>query len=212
MIRLGRGAYAYERALARAGLGPVAGVDEAGRGACAGPLVAAAVILHPDRPIEGLDDSKKLTPARRDRLYDEIHARAVSIAVAAVGPGECDQLGMHEADIQGLRRAVGKLDVEPGFVLTDGFPVDGLPAPGLAMWKGDKVAACVSAASIVAKVTRDRYMVELAATHPGYAFEVHKGYATKVHQQALETLGPCPEHRMRYANVVAAVASRRAPR
>ncbi|HMR13750.1 MAG TPA: ribonuclease HII, partial [Arachnia sp.] len=159
MIRLGRGAYGYERALARAGLGPVAGADEAGRGACAGPLVAAAAILDPSRPIPGLDDSKALTAAARDRMYDVILAKAVAVAWAVVEPAECDALGMHQADLHGLRRAVGRLDVPANFVITDGFPVDGLGVPGVAMWKGDKVAACVSAASIVAKVTRDRIMV-----------------------------------------------------
>lgn len=210
MIRPGRGAYGYERALVRAGLGPVAGADEAGRGASAGPLVAAAVILNPDKPIKGLDDSKALTATAREKLHDEIMRRAVAVAWARVDPAECDELGMHQADLHGLRRAVGRLDVPAGFVLTDGFPVDGLPAPGLAVWKGDKVAACVSAASIIAKVTRDRRMVEADQEYPGYGFAVHKGYCTGEHQRRLEELGPSPIHRWRYANVVRAarVASR----
>lgn len=204
MIRPAPGAYGFERALARAGLGPVAGVDEAGRGACAGPLVAAAVILDPDKAIRGLDDSKALTAPRREALDREIRARALAVAVAVVGNDECDRLGMHQADLHGLRRAVARLDVRPGFVLTDGFPVDGLAAPGLAMWKGDKVAACVSAASIVAKVARDALMAALDADYPGYGFAVHKGYVTAAHQRALDALGPCPIHRMRYANVARA--------
>lgn len=204
MVKLGRGAYSYERALARSGLGPVAGADEAGRGASAGPLVAAAVILDPDKPIRGLDDSKVMTVAARERLFDEIHRRAVAVAWAAVTPGECDELGMHQADLHALRRAIGRLDVRPNFVLTDGFPVDGLGTPGLAMWKGDKVAACVSAASIVAKVTRDRMMAELDVEYPAYGFAVHKGYNTAAHQAALAEHGPCPEHRRRFANVRAA--------
>lgn len=207
MARLGRGTYAYERLLHRSGLGPVAGVDEAGRGASAGPLVAAAVILDPVRPIEGLDDSKTLSKSKRERLFAEIQLRAVAVAVAEVSAPECDALGMHQADLHGLRRAVGKLAVPPGFVLTDGFPVDGLGSPGLAMWKGDKVAACVSAASIVAKVTRDRLMIALADNHPGYGFEVHKGYNTVAHQEALRRLGPTKQHRRCFANVRQALAT-----
>jgi len=201
MIRLGRGAYSYERALARAGLGPVAGADEAGRGACAGPLVAAAAILDPARPIAGLDDSKALTAAARERLFDEIQRRAVAVAVAVIGPEECDSLGMHQADLHGLRRAVGRLDVAPNFVITDGFPVDGLGVPGVAMWKGDKVSACVSAASIVAKVTRDKIMEGYHDTYPDYGFAVHKGYCTSVHQAALDAVGPSPIHRWCFDNV-----------
>ena len=201
MIRLGRGAYGYERALVRAGLGPVAGADEAGRGACAGPLVAAAVILDPERPIAGLDDSKALAEATRERLHDLIMRRAVAVAVAIVEADECDRLGMHQADLQGLRRAVGRLDVAPNFVLTDGFAVDGLGVPGLAVWKGDKVAACVSAASIVAKVTRDRIMVAHDATYPSYGFAIHKGYCTSLHQAALDEHCPSEIHRWCFDNV-----------
>lgn len=210
MIRPRSGPYGYERALNRAGLAPVAGADEAGRGACAGPLVAAAVILDPERVIRGLDDSKKLTAAMREKLFERILTRAVAVAWVAIEPGECDRLGMHEADIQGLRRAVARLSVRPSFVLTDGFSVDGLGIPGLAMWKGDQIAACVSAASIVAKVTRDRIMAEADERYPGYGFAVHKGYCTAVHQRALEELGPCEIHRWRFDNVVRAarVASR----
>lgn len=195
MIRLGRGNYAYERALARAGLGLVAGADEAGRGACVGPLVAAAVVLNPRRPIPGLADSKALSVAARERLFDEIHNQALAVAVAVIGPRECERLGMHQADLHGLRRAVSRLDLEPGYVLTDGFPVDGLRMPGLGIWKGDMVSACISAASIVAKVTRDKAMAELHERHPDYGFDRHKGYCTAAHRRALEERGPIPEHR-----------------
>lgn len=203
MIRPGRGIYGYERALQRAGLAPIAGADEAGRGACAGPLVAAAVILsdRPGRRIAGLADSKLLTEAVRERLYDEICDKAVSVACVNVEPDECESLGMHEADLQGLRRALLRLDVEPAFALTDGFPVAGLGFAGLAVWKGDQVAACVAAASIVAKVSRDRLMVQLDDEYPGYGFAVHKGYCTAAHQARLDELGPCPIHRRNYANV-----------
>lgn len=202
-VRPGRGLYGYERALARAGLGPVAGVDEAGRGACAGPLVAAAVILAdtPARRITGLKDSKLLTRTQREAVFEQVHEHAIAVAVARVEASECDRLGMHVADLQGLRQAVSRLSVQPGFVLTDGFAVEGLPAPGLAVWKGDQVAACVAAASVVAKVTRDRIMAEMAEQYPGYGFEVHKGYVTAEHRRALSQLGPCAEHRMLYQNV-----------
>jgi ribonuclease HII len=193
----------YEDWLARAGLGPVAGVDEAGRGACAGPLVAAAVILG-DRPIPGLGDSKALTARTRDRLYDAILDSAAAVAWVEISPGECDGWGIQAANLQALRRAVWQLPVTPAFVLTDGFAVDGLPGPGLGMWKADQVAACVGAASIVAKVTRDRIMVALDAVFPGYGFAGHKGYCTAAHQRALEELGPCDAHRLSYANVARA--------
>lgn len=203
VIRPGPGIYGYERALARAGFAPVAGADEAGRGACAGPLVAAAVILddRPSQRIDGLRDSKLLAAAARERLYEQITERAVAWAAVEVSPAQCDALGMHEADLQGLRRALLRLQVSPAFALTDGFPVAGLGCPGLAIWKGDQVAACVAAASIVAKVTRDRIMAGFAEIYPQYGFETHKGYATAVHQQSLNEHGPCAIHRLRYANV-----------
>lgn len=200
VVRRDAGLYGYERALARAGFGLVAGADEAGRGACAGPLVAASVILPP-RQLVGLDDSKKLTPRMRERLYDVVTAKSVAWAVVRVEPEECDALGMHVANVEALRRAVALLEVRPDFVLTDGFGVDGLGAPSLAMWKGDAVAASVAAASIVAKVTRDRIMTAYAADHPGYAFDVHKGYCTPDHQAELDARGPCAIHRMKWENV-----------
>ncbi len=203
MIRPGPGIYGYERALARAGFAPVAGADEAGRGACAGPLVAAAVILAdtPARRIDGLRDSKLLTPRQRALLHDEIMAKAIAVSWVRIEPAECDALGMHVADIQALRRALLRLDVRPAFVLTDGFPVDGLGVPGLAVWKGDRVAACVAAASIIAKVTRDRIMDAYGEQFPDYGFEIHKGYCTPEHQAALDSLGPCVIHRWCFDNV-----------
>lgn len=195
--------YAYERTLVAAGFAPVAGADEAGRGACAGPLVAAAVILDltVGREIAGLTDSKKLTAAKRERLYEKITEQAVAWSCVQITAQECDRLGMHEADIQGLRRALLRLDPAPGFALSDGFPVPGLAFPGLAVWKGDQVAACVSAASIIAKVTRDRIMTNYDADYPAYGFADHKGYCTSSHQSRLERFGPCPIHRMSYRNV-----------
>jgi ribonuclease HII len=204
-IRLRRdsGLYGYERALKKVGLAPVAGADEAGRGACAGPLVAGAVILSDarSRQISGLRDSKLLTALARDRLYDEITAKALAWSVVAVPPEECDRLGMHVANVMALRRALLRLDLPPTYVLTDGFRVDGLGVPGLAVWKGDRVAACVAAASILAKVTRDRVMAELDLEYPQYAFAVHKGYCTELHQERLDAYGPSPTHRKRFVNV-----------
>jgi ribonuclease HII len=206
-VRRNSGLYGYERALKRVGLHPVAGADEAGRGACAGPLVAAAAILSDakSRQIRGLKDSKLLSPAQRERCYAEIMDKAVAWSVVSVEPRECDRLGMHVANISALRRALLRLDVAPTYVLTDGFSVDGLGVPGLAVWKGDRVAACVAAASIIAKVTRDRVMCELDQVYPEYEFSVHKGYCTPLHQERLDSHGPSPTHRMRYENVVRTV-------
>lgn len=212
IIRPGKGIFGYERALRRAGFGLVAGADEAGRGACAGPLVAGAVILdeRSTRHLSGLNDSKLLTAATRERLYQQIVDRAVAWSVVEVSPTECDELGMHEANLQALRRALLRLEPVPEFALTDGFAVGGLACPALAVWKGDQVAACVAAASIIAKVTRDRIMTAFDEHYSGYGFTAHKGYCTAEHQRRLEDLGPCPIHRMRYENVQAAarVASR----
>jgi ribonuclease HII len=203
MVRRDSGIYGYERALKRVGFDPVAGADEAGRGACAGPLVAAAVILSDTkaRQISGLNDSKLLTARQRERLYTEITAKAVAWTVVSLEPGECDVLGMHVANVMALRMALLRLDIAPRYVLTDGFPVDGLGTPGLAVWKGDRVAACVAAASIIAKVTRDRLMCELDQRYPQYEFRVHKGYCTPLHQERLDAYGPSATHRMRFINV-----------
>ena len=193
-----------ERSLRRRGFAAVAGADEAGRGACAGPLVAAACVLPAGRRgrVPGLADSKLLTAAARERVYAEVVDRARGL----VGRGRsrsttCDARGMHVTNIEALRRAVCTLDPGPDYVLTDGFPVAGLAQPALAVWKGDRVAACVAAASVLAKVTRDRMMLELHERWPEYDFAGHKGYITDVHSAALERHGPCPEHRMRFVNV-----------
>jgi ribonuclease HII len=202
------GLYAYERVLERAGLGPVAGVDEAGRGACAGPLVVAAVVLATGRRgrgrLEGLADSKLLTAARRERLYAEITEYATAWSALIVPREEIDRIGLHRCNIAGMRRALAGLDIVPGYVLTDGFRVPGLVVPGLPVPKGDRVAACVAAASIVAKVTRDRIMKDLDERYPDYGFGVHKGYVTKAHSKALREHGPCPEHRLSFINVARA--------
>ncbi|WP_249124183.1 ribonuclease HII [Saccharopolyspora erythraea] len=216
VVRRSTGNWALQSALDRRGLGPVAGVDEAGRGACAGPLVVAACALKPGdgRRFEGLTDSKVLSPAERERLYDVIHAKALSSSVIVIPADEVDALGIHVANLEGMRRAVAQLSVPPGYVLTDGFRVPGLGTPSVAVVKGDLVAACVAAASVLAKVTRDRIMTGLHEQFPMYGFDEHKGYCTSDHTVRLTEHGPCEEHRWCYANVVAAaqVHGMRSPR
>lgn len=192
-----------ERRLRRAGFGPVAGADEAGRGACAGPLVVGACILPAGRggTIAELADSKVLTPAARDRVYARVVARAEAWSVVIIPAAEIDRIGLHVANLAGMRRALARLDPGPAYALTDGFAVRGLGVPGLGVWKGDRVAACVAAASVLAKVTRDRIMVELDARFPAYGFAVHKGYVTAGHAARLTEHGPCEEHRRSYVNV-----------
>ena len=212
-VRRDAGLYGYERALRRAGLEPVAGVDEAGRGACAGPLVAGAVVLPSGKAgvVPGLADSKLLTEAARERVYAQVVRRALAWSVVVIEPEECDRLGMHVANVEALRRAVARLETRPAYVLTDGFPVDGLGVPGLAVWKGDRVAACIAAASVIAKVTRDRLMVDLHESWPAYDFKTHKGYVTPEHEAALAEHGPSPVHRMRFVNVRRAAGLEPAP-
>ena len=199
-----------ERRLRRRGFASVAGADEAGRGACAGPLVAAACVLPAGRRgrVPGLADSKLLTPLARERVYEEVVARAVTWSVVAIPVEELDARGMHVTNLEALRRAVVTLDPAPEYVLTDGFPVDGLEVPGLAIWKGDQVSASIAAASIIAKVTRDRMMVRMHERYPAYDFGTHKGYITSAHDDALLENGPCAEHRRSFVNVRKAIAAR----
>jgi ribonuclease HII len=201
--RRAAGLTGYERVLARAGLSPVAGIDEAGRGACAGPLVVAAVVLDPRKlsGLSGVADSKTLTAAAREEAYTEVMRTALSWHRVIIPAAEIDACGLHVCNIAGMRRALAGLSIRPGYVLTDGFAVRGLGVPALAMWKGDEVAACVAAASIVAKVTRDRIMTGLSEQYPAYGFARHKGYSTRSHMRALARHGPCPEHRASFANV-----------
>jgi len=163
------GLTSYERVLARAGLAPVAGIDEAGRGACAGPLVVGAVILDPRKSskLDLLADSKALTPAVREIVYDQVVAAALSWHAVVIPAGDIDRLGLHVCNLAGMRRALAGLSCRPGYVLTDGFPVRGLATPALGMWQGDEVAACVAAASVIAKVTRDRLMTVMDERYPG---------------------------------------------
>jgi ribonuclease HII len=206
-VRSENGLWAYERILQRSGFPLVAGADEAGRGACAGPLVVAAVILPPGRrgEVAGLADSKLLTEKAREAAYEEVVRRALTWSVVVVPAQEVDRCGLHVMNIRAMRQAVARLDPCPSYALTDGFAVKGMPVPTLAVWKGDRVAACVAAASVVAKVTRDRMMADLDARFPSYGFATHKGYSTPEHQAALAAHGPCPEHRFSYVNVRAAL-------
>jgi ribonuclease HII len=193
----------YESALARAGFQQVAGADEAGRGACAGPLVVAACILPQGRRgrIEGLDDSKVLTAATRERLYVQVTRRALAYSIVIIPAAEIDAYGLHVANLAGMRRALGTLAPAADYALTDGFPVAGLGVPSTAVWKGDATVACIAAASILAKVTRDAIMTEMHDDWPQYDFAQHKGYITPTHARALTAWGPCPQHRRRYVNV-----------
>jgi ribonuclease HII len=210
VIRKSSGLRTLESALYRGGLGPVAGVDEVGRGACAGPLVVAACVLGPNRfeSLSALDDSKKLNEKERERLFPLIRRYALAYHVVFIPSVEVDRRGVHVANIEGMRRAVAGLASPPGYVLTDGFAVRGFGRPSLAVPKGDQVAACVAAASVLAKVTRDRMMVALDAELPQYRFAEHKGYCTPVHDAALTEHGPSPVHRYSFVNVRGAWASR----
>jgi ribonuclease HII len=210
IVRRESGLDAYESVLNRAGFDLIAGADEAGRGACAGPLVVAACILGQGarRRVDGLADSKVLTAATRERLYDEIVGRAQAHAVVVVPAAEVDAWGLHVANLAGMRRALGMLLPRPSYALTDGFQVRGLGIPSTAIWKGDAIVSCIAAASILAKVTRDRIMTDLHDDWPQYEFARHKGYVTPEHSAALREHGPCPQHRMRYVNVQRAAALR----
>ena len=206
VVRSENGLWALERVLQRNGFPLVAGADEAGRGACAGPLVVAAAVLPSGRrgEVPGLADSKLLTEPAREAAYDEVVARALAWSVVVVPSAEVDRSGLHVMNVRAMRQAVARLEPSPSYVLTDGFPIAGMPAPTLAVWKGDRVAACVAAASVLAKVTRDRIMRDLDQQWPQYDFARHKGYVTPEHSAALSAHGPCPQHRHSYVNVKAA--------
>ncbi|MBK7062669.1 MAG: ribonuclease HII [Rubrivivax sp.] len=183
------------------GSGLVAGVDEAGRGPLAGPVVAAAVILDDLHPIKGLRDSKQLTALRRERLFDLIMARALCVAIAEASHEEIDRLNILQATMLAMQRAVARLRLPPALVLVDGNRVPPLAMQARAIVQGDAKVAAISAASIVAKVHRDRWCAELHQRYPAYGFGGHKGYPTAAHLKALRELGPCPEHRRSFAPV-----------
>lgn len=186
--------------------GPVAGVDEAGRGPLAGPVVAAAVILHPQRELDGLDDSKKLTAHRREQLAGEIKASAVAWSVAWADAAEIDALNILHATMLAMRRAILGLTVTPSAVQVDGnrlpdLHFNGHKLVGEAIVGGDALVPAISAASIIAKTTRDRIMVQLDLCYPGYEFARHKGYGTEIHRERLREHGPCEQHRRSFAPV-----------
>jgi len=196
-----------EQLLASAGISPIAGVDEAGRGACAGPLVIASVVLHDPFAAElaVVRDSKEIPESKRDAVFELIQSVAASVSVVIVPAAEVDARGVHAANLDGMRRAVQGLDVEPAYVLTDGYAIEGLGVPNLAVWKGDQVVVSISAASVIAKVTRDRIMREMDQEFPLYGFAGHKGYITVAHTKALNEHGPCAQHRTSFANVAALI-------
>ena len=196
-----------EQLLVSAGISPIAGVDEAGRGACAGPLVIASVVSHdPFAPeLAVVRDSKEIAENKRDAVFELIQSIAASVSVVIVPAAEVDARGVHAANLDGMRRAVQGLDVEPAYVLTDGYAIEGLGVPNLAVWKGDQVVVSISAASVIAKVTRDRIMREMDAEFPLYGFAGHKGYITAAHTKALNEHGPCAQHRTSFANVAALI-------
>ena len=198
---------AIESQLIDAGITPLAGVDEAGRGACAGPLVIASVILHDPfaDDLAAVRDSKDVSEKERENLYELLIQKAAAISTIIVPPAEVDARGVHAANLDGMRRAVQGLSITPAYVLTDGYAIEGLGIANLAVWKGDQVAHCISAASIIAKVTRDRIMRELDTQYPHYGFAKHKGYITAAHTKALNQHGPCIEHRESFANIAALI-------
>jgi ribonuclease HII len=179
----------------------VAGVDEVGRGPLAGDVVAAAVILDPENIIEGLDDSKKLTEKRREALFPEIKEKSISWCVARASVAEIDELNILQASLLAMKRAVEGLSIQPEHVLVDGNKIPRWDYPAEAVVKGDSRVKAIAAASILAKVVRDREMVQFDQEYPGYGFAGHKGYPTKVHMAALETLGVTPIHRVTFGPV-----------
>ncbi len=192
----------HENALRAAGYRLIVGIDEAGRGPLAGPVSVAAVILPPDFEHDQLNDSKQLTEKKRERLYEEITTREdIHWHAEMVGVGEIDRVNILQATWLGMRRCAQALNPRPDAALIDGKPVRNFPIHQVALVKGDSLSHSIAAASIIAKVRRDRLMVELAVRYPGYGFEIHKGYPTPAHQAALKRLGPCPEHRRSFAPV-----------
>lgn len=197
-----------EKTLRASGVNLIAGVDEAGRGPCAGPLVIAAVILKDPfaDSLAKVRDSKELSEKVREELFPVIQEEALAFSIIEFSPEEIDRIGLHKCNIEGMRRVVASLAVTPDYVLTDGYAIEGIEIPNLAVWKGDQVAISISAASILAKVHRDRIMVELDAQYPGYGLAGHKGYITAAHTKALKELGVTGIHRKSFANIASLLA------
>ena len=196
-----------ETTLITSGIKVIAGVDEAGRGPCAGPLVVASVILKdPFAPeLSKVRDSKELSEKLREELFDVVIDQAIAYSIIEISVEEIDSFGLHKSNLEGMRRAVNSLAIVPEYVLTDGYAIEGLAIPNLAVWKGDQVAISISAASILAKVYRDREMVKLDSKYPGYGLAKHKGYITAAHTKALGELGITDIHRKSFANIAALI-------
>jgi len=194
-----------EQTLLKAGIKNIAGVDEAGRGPCAGPLVLASVILKDplSKALKEVRDSKELSEAKREELFDVVIDNSLAYSIIEVSVYEIDTIGLHKCNIEGMRRAINALEVTPDYVLTDGYPIPGLTTPNLAVWKGDQVAISISAASILAKVYRDRIMIKLDKEFPKYGLANHKGYITASHTAAIKEFGVLPIHRKSFANIAA---------
>ena len=199
--------YSIERELALEGASPVAGVDEAGRGPLAGPVVAAAVVLDPENPIEGLADSKKLSARQREALLSEILEKACAVALAAAGPREIERINILQASLRAMAAAAEGLGFAPAHVLVDGNREIPTALPQMPLVKGDSRCACIAAASVVAKVYRDRVMARMDGRFPGYGFGRHKGYPTRDHLAALARHGPCRIHRRTFRGVPAAAGA-----
>jgi ribonuclease HII len=196
------GRLAFDRAYCRDGISLIAGVDEAGRGCLAGPVVAAAVVLPLDDPIPGVRDSKAMTSREREELFGVIQARALAWSVGVVGWKAIDRFNIYQAAAEAMRRAVRGLSMRPHLVLVDGMNLKGLDIPVVKVVKGDDKSLSIAAASILAKVVRDRLMVDYHRLFPQYGFAHHKGYATREHKRALKRFGPCPIHRRTFKGVV----------
>ena len=198
-----------EQTLIKSGIVKIAGVDEAGRGPCAGPLIVASVLLKDplSSNLSEIKDSKELTAKVREKLYDVIICNALAYAIIEIGVDEIDSLGLHKCNIEGMRRAVNALQIAPEYVLTDGYAIPGLTKPNLAVWKGDQVAVSISAASILAKVYRDRIMIELDGEYPQYGLASHKGYITASHTAAIKQYGILPIHRKSFENIAKIIAA-----
>lgn len=192
---------AYERKASQGGFSRVAGIDEAGRGPLAGPVVAAAVILPDGLLIEGVDDSKKLTPGKRDKLFDSIMLHALSVGVGTIHPAEIDRINILQATRSAMLSAVQQLTPQPDCLLIDGISTIDSRIHQITIKKGDSLSLSIAAASIIAKVTRDRLMVEMDSIFPGYGFAGHKGYGSTAHMEAIRRLGPSPIHRLTFGGV-----------
>jgi ribonuclease HII len=194
-----------ESQLLQSGIKNIAGVDEAGRGPCAGPLVIAAVILNDplSKSFTEVQDSKQLSTDQREILFELIIANSIAHSIIEISVEEIDTFGLHKCNIEGMRRAVNSLSINADYILTDGYSIPGLTTPNLAIWKGDQVAITISAASILAKVYRDRLMIELDKKYPKYGLANHKGYITAAHTAAIKEFGILPIHRKSFANIAA---------